>query len=155
VIGTSATVRSQAYHKAILARSHSARVFARACPLLVPLVEEGRLRHPITRLAVEDYLAPLLRERIDTLVLGCTHYPLLKPLFRAVAGSSVRLVDSAESCAADVRERLESAELLARTRRRRGIIQPFVTDEVERFGEAARRFLGETTEHAWRVDLAS
>ena len=154
VIGTNATIRSQAYNKAILARNDSARVFARACPLLVPLVEEGRLRHRITDLALREYLRPLLRQRIDTLVLGCTHYPLLKPAIARIVGRRVALVDSAESCAQFVRERLEHLDLLARKRRRAGSVQPFVTDEVERFDEMADRFLGERTQQAWRVDLA-
>ena len=153
IIGTNATIRSQAYNKAILARDDSAKVFARACPLLVPLVEEGRLLDRIALLALKEYLQPLLRNRIDTLVLGCTHYPLLKAGIRRVAGSKVALVDSAEACADFLRERLEQLGLLSRKRRRRGTIQPFVTDEVERFGELAGRFFGERTEPVWRVEL--
>jgi glutamate racemase len=152
VIGTSATIRSEAYAKAILARDDGARICARACPLLVPLVEEGWLRHPITLAVLREYLSPLLRQRIDTLVLGCTHYPLLKTAIRAVVGRGVSLVDSAESCAAFVRERLEELKLLSR-RRRLGLIRPFVTDEVERFAEFAERFLAMPTEPAVKVDL--
>jgi glutamate racemase len=153
IIGTATTVRSQAYSRAILARDDRARVFAGACPLLVPLVEEGWTNLPVTRTIVRTYLAPLLRQGIDTLVLGCTHYPLLKPAIRTVAGRDVALVDSAESCAEFLRERLESAKLLSARRRRPGVIQPFVTDEVERFDEWATRFLGARTEPAWKVDL--
>jgi glutamate racemase len=153
VIGTSATVRSQAYDKAILARDPAARIFARACPLLVPLVEEGRLGDKITRMVLREYLRPLLREKIDTLVLGCTHYPLLKETIRRVAGAKVALVDSAESCADYVREQLQALNLISKKRRRAGTIQPFVTDEVERFDDLARRFLDCKTEQAWRVDL--
>jgi len=153
VIGTSATIRSQAYSKAILARSDSAQVFARACPLLVPLVEEGWTDHAVTRRVLKEYLGPLLKHRIDTLVLGCTHYPLLKDAIRAVVGGRVSLVDSAESCAQFVRDRLIALKLLRVNRRREGTIQPFVTDEVERFDELAGRFLGHKTEPAWKVDL--
>ncbi len=153
VIGTNATVRSQAYSKAILARCDTAQVFTRACPLLVPLVEEGWNDHPVTRRVLKEYLAPLLRERIDTLVLGCTHYPLLKEAIHHVTGGKVALVDSAESCAHYVQERLAALKLLSRNRRHRGTIQPFVTDEVERFDELAARFLGQKTEPAWRIDL--
>jgi glutamate racemase len=95
----------------------------------------------------------MLRSRIDTLVLGCTHYPLLKKAIRGVVGKEVALVDSAESCAQFLSERLEGTKLLARTRRRTGVIQPFVTDEVERFGEMAKRFLGVPTEPARKVEL--
>ncbi|HXJ60118.1 MAG TPA: glutamate racemase [Verrucomicrobiae bacterium] len=155
VIGTGATIRSKAYSNGLLARNDAVKVFARACPLLVPLVEEGWLNHRVTREILGEYLGPLRRRRIDTLILGCTHYPLLKPAIRAVLGRGVALVDSAESCARFVRERLEHLQLLLRSRRRRaGVIQPFVTDEPDRFAEFARRFLGCPTEPAWKVDLA-
>ena len=153
VIGTNATVRSQAYSKAILARCDTAQVFARACPLLVPLVEEGWNDHPVTLRVLREYLAPLLRERIDTLVLGCTHYPLLKNAIREVTKGKITLIDSAESCALYVKERLAALKLLSANRRHRGTIQPFVTDEVERFDELAARFLGQKTEPAWKIDL--
>ena len=153
VIGTTTTVRSQAYSHAILARDDSARVFARACPLLVPLVEEGWTDNKITQAILRAYLSPILRRRIDTLVLGCTHYPLLKKIIRRVVGKNVALVDSAESCAQFLSEQLDGTKLLARARRRAGVIQPFVTDEVERFDEMANRFLGVPTKPACKVDL--
>lgn len=153
VIGTNATIRSQAYAKAILARCDTAQVFARPCPLLVPLVEEGWNDHPITVRVLREYLQPLRRNRIDTLVLGCTHYPLLKDAIRAVTRGKIALIDSADSCALDVRERLTALKLLSANRKRRGTIQPFVTDEVERFDELAKRFLGQKTEPAWKIDL--
>ena len=155
IIGTSATIRSKAYSNAILARCDSAKVFAKACPLLVPLVEEGWTRRPVTDTVLREYLEPMLRHRIDTLILGCTHYPLLKAAIRRIAGPKVALVDSAESCAFYVRERLAKQKLLAMNRRRAGTIQPFVTDETERFGDVAKRFLGVPTEAPWRVDLAA
>ncbi len=154
VIGTGATIRSKAYSNGLLARCDSAKIFARACPLLVPLVEEGWTNRRITRDILKEYLGPLRRHRIDTLILGCTHYPLLKPAIRAVMGPKIALVDSAESCARYVKERLEHLNLLARSRRRAGTIQPFVTDEADRFGELAERFLGVPCETAWKVDLA-
>jgi glutamate racemase len=153
VIGTTTTVRSQAYNRAILALDDSARVFSRACPLLVPLVEEGWINNKITQAILRAYLAPMLRRRIDTLVLGCTHYPLLKKVIRGVVGKDVALVDSAESCAQFLSARLKATKLLARSRRRSGVIQPFVTDEVERFDEMAIRFLGVPTKPARKVDL--
>ena len=153
VIATTTTIRSQAYSRAILAGDDTARVFARACPLLVPLVEEGWTDQKVTRTILRTYLAPLLSAGIDTLVLGCTHYPLLKRAIRSVAGNEVALVDSADSCAQFLSEKLHSANLLDKGRRRRGVVQPFVTDEVERFHELAGRFLGLPTEPARKVDL--
>ncbi len=93
VIGTTTTVRSQAYSRAILALDDSAKVFARACPLLVPLVEEGWIKNKITQAILRAYLSPLLRRRIDTLVLGCTHYPLLKKIIRCVVGKEVAVAN--------------------------------------------------------------
>jgi len=154
VIGTSATVRSRAYTNALLARSDQIKAFAQACPLLVPLVEEGWLRHSVTQTVLETYLAPLRRHRIDTLILGCTHYPLLKPLIAQILGKRIALVDSAESCAKDMREQLGRAGLLAPGRRRAGTIQPFLTDETDRFGELAAKFLGAPTESPLKIDLA-
>jgi glutamate racemase len=155
VIGTSATINSLAYHRGILSRRSSARVFARPTPLLVPLVEEGWTDHPVTLRVLCEYLRPLLRQRIDTLVLGCTHYPLLKPALRKVVGANVTLVDSAESCARAVRDRLGELGLLAVRRQREGTIRPFVTDEPEKFGDFAGRFLGCPSETPVKVDLPS
>lgn len=152
IIGTSATIRSKAYSNGILARCDTAKVFARACPLLVPLVEEGWINHRLTRLILREYLSPMRRHRIDTLILGCTHYPLLKTSLRAVVGKNISLVDSAESCARYVRERLDHLQLL-NSQRRSGSFQPFVTDEPDRFAQLAERFLGSATEPAWKVDL--
>jgi len=153
VIGTTATIRSMAYSRAILSRDDAAKVFVRACPLLVPLVEEGWTNHKVTTAILRTYLSPLLRRGVDTLVLGCTHYPLLKRSIRLIVGEDISLIDSAESCAKYLVEKLENLELIARGRRRPGTIQPFVTDEVERFGEQAKRFLGMPAEPAWKVDL--
>lgn len=154
VIGTSATIRSKAYSNGIVARCSMAKVFARACPLLVPLVEEGWLNHAVTMTVLREYLKPLLAHRIDTLVLGCTHYPLLKKAIHKTVGQKVSLVDSAESCAHYVRERLAQLKLLSGKRRRPGVIQPFVTDETDHFSNLSERFLAMRAEPAWKVDLA-
>jgi glutamate racemase len=97
VIGTPATVNSNAYARAIHALDPEVRIFSQACPLFVPLVEEGWVDHPVTRMVAQEYLRPVLAEQVDTLVLGCTHYPLLKGLLQDVAGPEVRLIDSAEA----------------------------------------------------------
>jgi len=154
VIGTNATINSQAYQKNIRALNESAFVFGRACPLLVPLVEEGWMDHPVTTKVLKEYLQPLKKQRIDTLVLGCTHYPLLKRAIQRVVGDHVSLVDSAESCARFVEEQMKPLGLLLRNRRRKGRIQPFVTDAPEKFGEFAERFLGCKTESPQFVELA-
>ncbi|MFO1497408.1 MAG: glutamate racemase [Verrucomicrobiota bacterium] len=153
VIGTKATIRSDAYTKRIVQLEPRAAVFAAACPLLVPLVEEGWLDRSVTRAVLEEYLTPLMAEAIDTLVLGCTHYPLLKPMIQQVVGSHVALIDSAEACAASVQDELQRMDLLCADPDRRGAIRPFVTDEPERFQEVAARFLGVPTAPAAKVDL--
>jgi glutamate racemase len=141
VIGTLATVNSAAYDRAIHAHDGGIEIHSQACPLFVPLVEEGWLDHEVTRLTAREYLAPLLARDIDTLVLGCTHYPLLKPVLTGVAGRDVRLVDSAETVAS------EAAALLAE----RGYSNPgrglpaheyFVTDVPQRFQRVGEQFLG-------------
>jgi glutamate racemase len=153
VIGTQATIRSRSYERAIVGLDPLAKVYCQACPLLVPLVEEGWIQHDVTKAVLREYLAPLLRRNIDTLVLGCTHYPLLKRVIRHVVGKEIGLVDSAESCARFVREHLGELRLLSQ-RRREGAIQPFLTDETTQFDPFAQRFLGVPTEPAWRVELS-
>jgi glutamate racemase len=153
IIGTSATIRSKAYNQAICARDDRAQVFVRNCPLLVPLVEEGWTEHEVTTAVLREYLGPLLRHGIDTLVLGCTHYPLLKKAIRRVAGKNVTLVDSAETCARYVKEHLGRLHLLNEQRDRSGKVQPYVTDETDRFIELAKRFLSVRMQPAWKVEL--
>ena len=141
VIGTPTTINSNAYARAIHEYAPDSRIHSQACALFVPLVEEGWLDHDVTRLAAEDYLQPLLAEQIDTLVLGCTHYPLLKPLLQRVVGDAVKLVDSAEAMAEQVAQRL-AADKLANP----GPAQPrydfHVTDVPLRFQTIGERFLG-------------
>ncbi len=140
VIGTLATVASGAYDKAIHAHDPAVRISSQACPLFVPLVEEGWLDHEVTRLTAQEYLGPVLGESVDTLVLGCTHYPLLKPLLHQVAGKGVTLVDSAETVAAQAETLLREHGLM----REDG--QPdhqfFVTDVPQRFQRVGELFLG-------------
>ncbi len=153
VIGTHATMRSEAYPRAIERLNASAQVYSRACPLLVPLVEEGWINREVTLAVLREYLQPLQRHRIDTLVLGCTHYPLLKPAITKVLGRDVRLVDSAQSCAAFVAAELKRLNLLNPGRGREGTIQPFVTDDTGQFMHLAKRFLGMASRDAVKVDL--
>ncbi|TSA19604.1 MAG: glutamate racemase [Betaproteobacteria bacterium] len=148
VIGTPTTINSNAYTRAI----HSGpglppvRLHAQACALFVPLVEEGWLDHPVTRLTAQEYLKPLLAEGIDSLVLGCTHYPLLKPLLHEVAGPGVALVDSADAIAEQT-ARLLSERDLVNPKRTPPRYDFFVTDVPLRFQTIGERFLGRALPH--------
>ncbi len=143
IIGTEATVRSRAYLHAILALQPTAHVIARPTPLLVPIIEEGRSHDdPIVRLSLEQYLQPLLRENIDVLVLGCTHYPILQHLISDIVGPRVSVIDSAHQCAHDVLCRLHAAKLQRAPADAPGSLRCFVTDDSPRFASLASRFLG-------------
>jgi glutamate racemase len=113
VIGTRATIRSGAYESALRSVDPTVRITARACPLFVPLIEEGWLRSEVTDRVVRQYLTPLVEEGVDTLVLGCTHYPLLREAIERFLGQSVTLVDSAQNCAIAVTRLLEEEDLRA------------------------------------------
>jgi glutamate racemase len=140
VIGTRATIASGAYEHAIHAIDPSIEVHSTACPLLVPLIEEGLFEDSVTDQMLRRYLDPILAKGIDTLVLGCTHYPLLKPAIARVAGQSVRLVDSAENCAQAVRRLLDESHLAAPTNRL-GKLDVALTDATEGFLRTAARAL--------------
>jgi glutamate racemase len=140
VIGTRATVASGAYEHAIHALRPDARVFSVACPLLVPLIEEGMFDDPITDQVIARYLSPLLDEGIDTLVLGCTHYPLAREAIGRGAGPGVTLVDSAENCALAVKALLEKQNLAA-PRTRLGKLDVALTDSTEGFLRTAEKAL--------------
>lgn len=140
VIGTRATISSGAYEHAITSIDPAIRVMSAACPLLVPLIEEGMFDDNITDLMLSRYLAPLLAEGIDTLVLGCTHYPLLKAAIGRIAGPDVTLVDSARNCALAVKALLEKSHLSAPTDRL-GKLDVALTDATEGFLRTAARAL--------------
>jgi glutamate racemase len=140
VIGTSGTIRSGAYQNGILSLKPDARVHSKACPLFVPLVEEGWTDSPVTRLVVEEYLKPYTALQIDTLVLGCTHYPLLKPAIGALLGPGVTLVDSAIETAREVATVISKRKLAATGGSRRFDI--ILSDTSPTFAEIASRFLG-------------
>jgi glutamate racemase len=140
VIGTLGTISSGAYQKALKAYSSVSRVIAQPTPLLVPLVEEGWLEHRITELVLREYTAPVVNEGIDTLVLGCTHYPLLKDALSGILGDGIRLVDSAESTAEEVASILDGGEMRAEPGN--GENSFYVSDIPLKFQEIAQRFLG-------------
>ena len=152
VIGTRGTIESATYDEAIGTIRPDATVHAAACPLFVALAEEGWTDGEIARLTAEAYLAPLLEQGIDTLVLGCTHYPLLKPLLTGVVGPGVTLIDSAEATAEELADRLGRLGLLAPTGSGEAD-RYYVTDDAERFRMIAARFLGSPIDHLERVAL--
>jgi glutamate racemase len=141
VIGTLATINSNAYARAIYSYAPDIKIFSQACPLFVPLVEEGWLDHPVTRLTAQEYLNPVLAEHIDTLVLGCTHYPLLKALLQNVVGEEIRLVDSAEAMA-DITASLLHETGLNNSSGLPPVNRFYVTDLPLRFQAIGERFLG-------------
>jgi glutamate racemase len=158
VIGTQATVSSHAYRKALEARGLSAR--EKACPLLVPLVEEGWVEHPVTEQVARIYLAEAFADGFhdaDTMVLGCTHYPLLKPLLQRVTPGHVNIVDSAESTAQVVTARFHDLVLSStqnsEERRAKARVKFFATDSTEKFQQLGQRFLGLPIEGVQHVDL--
>lgn len=152
VLGTRGTIESGAYQDAIRELRPGALVEGVACPLFVPLVEEGWTDDEVARLTAERYLRPLLDRGVDTLVLGCTHYPHLRHLLRRVAGEEVELVEPARATAREAASRLAALELEApgdptATHRY------YVTDDAERFRALAAAWMGETIEHLEQVVL--
>jgi glutamate racemase len=140
VIGTRATVASGAYEEAIHAIEPATQIHSAACPLLVPLIEEGMFNDPVTDHILARYLDPLLSKGIDTLVLGCTHYPLLKSAIARIVGSSVSLVDSAENCGLAVRSLLHERNISAAPNQH-GQLDVALTDATEGFLRTAARAL--------------
>jgi glutamate racemase len=157
VLATEATVSSHAYLKALQARGVQAR--EKACPLLVPLVEEGWTEHPITEEVARIYLNETFSDGFDladVLLLGCTHYPLIKPLLRRVAPAHIAIVDSAESTARVVADKLQIEPLatpLEEERRRLPRLRFFATDSVEKFRRLGAMFLGQSIDEVQHVDL--
>jgi glutamate racemase len=147
VIGTAGTINSGAYHRAIAALAPSASVTGTPCPLFVPLVEEGWIDHPATRLIADTYLAPMRNAHVDTLVLGCTHYPLLAPVIATVMGPEVTLVDSAAETAAALRDVLASQSLERSAIDGAGAHRFVATDAPDTFRRVGQRFIGPVLDH--------
>ena len=154
VIATEATINSGAYERAIheAAEPNAVKVVSRACPLFVPLVEEGETNSQVARLVAEQYLASLREQQIDTLVLGCTHYPLLKTVIAETMGDAVTLIDSAEAVAEETAQLLEQHQWLdGDTEAQQSRF--YVTDAAERFHRIAERILGTPLEHLEAVEV--
>jgi len=155
VIGTEATIKSRAYLEWVRRLAPAVAVIDKACPLLVPLVEEGRRADdPVVALVAKDYLRPVIEFGADTLVLGCTHYPLLKEAFRAVLGQGVRIVDSAEETAKATAARLAEMGLL-RQDAATAVYRYFVTDNPVRFASVGSRIMGGIVENVELVEPPS
>jgi glutamate racemase len=158
VIGTEATVSSHAYLKALEARGVQTK--EKACPILVPLVEEGWIDHPVTEEVARIYLKEAFADEFksaDVLLLGCTHYPLIQPLLRHVAPRHVKIVDSADATADAVGRLLHRTPLLSNPepeRRRLPRLQCFATDSAEKFRRLGAQFLGQPIDQVTHVDLA-
>jgi glutamate racemase len=160
VIATEATVSSHAYRDAL--QKLGLEAHEKACPLLVPLVEEGWIDHPITEQVARIYLGEAMAassDKADVLVLACTHYPLIAPLLRSITPSSVAIVDSAESTARVVRQRFRDApsdlrpDIITKPTGDHRTFRFFVTDSTDKFKRLATRFLGRQVDHVEHVDL--
>ncbi|MDH7514362.1 MAG: glutamate racemase [Bacteroidota bacterium] len=152
VIGTLATIASGSYRKEIHSQNPSVTVIDRACPLFVPLAEEGWIGHRVSRLVAEEYLSIFRDSGIDTLILGCTHYPILRSVIQDTVGESVKLVDSGDAAAEEIEKMLAD----------RGEINPsedepnhvfYVSDVPQRFKELGRIFLGTNQMHVKKVSI--
>ncbi len=153
VIGTSATIASGAYEKTIREKSKNLEIVSKDCPLFVPLVEEGWIDHPVTKLVIKEYLEPLKIDNIETLVLGCTHYPVLKDVITSVIGKDIKLVDSAQTTSERVYHIFKSLGWLSnKTETSRD--EFFVTDFPERFKRVGEIFLKMKIEQVQITDLS-
>lgn len=150
VIGTRATIKSGAYQEEVHRLDPSMKVWSQACPMFVPLVEEGWVDDPIAAKVAEKYLAGLKAKGVDTLILGCTHYPLLKAKIQAIMGKGVVLIDSAQQVANEVRQVLSQEGLLTK-KTGKAAREYYVSDEVAIFENVAKRFLGAELEFVKKV----
>ncbi|MBM3253573.1 MAG: glutamate racemase [Candidatus Omnitrophica bacterium] len=150
VIGTKTTIASRAYEDEIKYHDKTIRIMSKACPLFVPLAEEGWIRKKITREIAKTYLTPIKKQKVDTLILGCTHYPLLKGVIKQIMGDGINLVDSAHQTAREV-SRLFLEKGLLNTSAGRPRYEFYVSDEPENFINIGKKFLGKSLKHVERV----
>jgi glutamate racemase len=153
VIGTRGTIKSRTYEKQIKQLAPSFKIISAACPLFVPLVEEGWFSGPEVTNIAKSYLRPLKEAGVDTLILGCTHYPLLKPVISKVMGSSVELIDSAKQVAIEVKKILLSEGLLSNGLKGRQSF--YVSDNPQWFTGLAKTFLGRAIKDARRTSCTA
>jgi len=152
VIGTYATVSKKAYSKEIHRRNREIEVFEKACPLFVPLAEEGWLKHKATYLIAEEYLAELRELRIDTLILGCTHYPLLSEVIQEVIGQGVSLIDSGTASSSFVKNELDKLAQHS-PHAAKSFHEYYVSDLPAKFKHVSEQFLGQPIENLQKIEL--
>lgn len=152
IIGTEGTIKSKTFEEAIKKIDGNIIIFSQACPLFVPLVEEGWIDEPETFQIAEKYLSPLKDRGIDTLILGCTHYPLLKELFLKIMGQEVFLIDTAEATAKAVEKMLREKKLMSEENHE-GVYKFFVSDNPEKFLQLGRKFFGKNIDKAEKINL--
>lgn len=153
IIGTTATISSEAYPRALEKQNSKILTFSQACPLFVSLAEENWIRHPACRLIAEEYLAPMKKKDIDVLILGCTHYPILKPVIAEIMGPKVKLVDSAESTALEVVRFFRNSGISPHDAGTVPDVRYFVSDLSDNFKAAGEPFLGRTMDSVTRVQV--
>jgi glutamate racemase len=154
VIGTSATINNKAYSKEINRLDKEIKVYEKACPLFVPLAEEGWIDNKATYLIAEEYLKELIEKNIDTLVLGCTHYPILAKVILDVVGPNVNLIDSGVAAAKVVTSELDRTNLHTNANSP-GLQDYYVSDIPQKFKEISQIFMGKNLEHVKKVELES
>ncbi|MDP2303387.1 MAG: glutamate racemase [Ignavibacteria bacterium] len=152
VIGTRATITNKAYSEVIKSMNSGIEIFETACPLFVPLAEEGWTNHKATYSIAEEYLKDLRELNIDTLVLGCTHYPILSEVIQSVIGNNVTLIDSGVATAVAVKEELSKLDLL-NSSSNKGEHSFYVSDVPTKFKEVAELFMGYEINHVSKIDL--
>ncbi|KPL00625.1 MAG: glutamate racemase [candidate division Zixibacteria bacterium SM23_73_3] len=152
VIGTVGTIYSKAYQKAIHRRNRQMKVYSIPCPLFVSLAEEGYINKDATQLIANEYLNPLVKKQVDTLVLGCTHYPLLKKVISRTMGEKVKLIDSAEETAKEVKRLLKIYGLL-RNAKGQAFRRFYVSDVPNKFIEVGEKFLKGKIRDVKRIDI--
>ena len=152
ILGTPSTIRSGLYQKRLAEQAPDIEVCSVSCPLFVPLIEEGLLDHPATKLIAAHYLAPLREKKIDTALLACTHYPLLRSVIQEVLGPGVSLIEPAEGTAQEALRYLSSAHQLCSRAKKR--FQFYATDDPEKFGRMANLFFGTPVQRVFPAVLS-
>ena len=153
IIATTATVKSGKYELAINKINNRIKTFSQACPLFVPIVEEGWLDKKITKDIIKEYLTPLLAKKIDTLILGCTHYPLLKAAIRKVVGKEMLLVDSAREVSCMLEGMFNAHQIEKSKFNRKRKIKFLVSDKPQEFKKIAKRFLGADIKKITKINI--
>ena len=153
VIGTHATIASASYPRALTQCKQQISTFSAPCPLFVPLAEEGWSEHAVATAVAEEYLSPLRREQIDTLILGCTHYPILRKVIQQVIGADVTLIDSGEAAAVEVERQLDTQQLL-NTSTQQANYSFFVSDVPQKFKQLGEIFLKQSDLRVTKVHLS-